>query len=124
MEKSQATGTAVALVNWQVKDTPVQFMVGDQQFEMVATNHSKVEEAPDKEFEVTRRDSRKRQAEVKISEVEKLNVNQQVSVVVNHFFTCLRHYILWTHCMISVHMTLWLYILILFLILTNGTIIA
>ena len=93
MEKSQTTGTAVALVNWQVKDTPVQFMDGDQQFEMVATNHSKVEEAPDKEFVVTRRDCRKRQAEVKISEVEKLNVNQQVSVVVNHFFTCLRHYI-------------------------------
>lgn len=83
MEKSQATGAAVALVNWQVKETPVQFKDGDQRFEMVGSSHSKVEEAPhNKEFEVTSQDSRKGQAEVKISEVEKVAVNQHVSVVV------------------------------------------
>ena len=81
MKKSETTGTAVALMNWQVKETPVQFKDGEQRFEMVGSSHSKVEEAPHKEFKVMRRDSGKGQAEVKISEVEKVDVNQQVSVV-------------------------------------------
>ena len=41
-QSAQATRTAVALVNWQVKETPVQFKDGEQRFEMVGSSHSKV----------------------------------------------------------------------------------
>lgn len=81
LAKAQADCTAVALVNWQVKETPAQFRDGEQLYEMVGSSHSKVEESPHKHFCAPKgSEGKKGDAEIEIQELATLDVNQRVAV--------------------------------------------